>query len=62
MSDSPANARGSIMERQTEHGYWWRYEHSDHGPHDTLLAAIMIGGETGTGFAALITSIWTAIA
>jgi hypothetical protein len=35
----------TITERETPHGYWWRYRHAAAYPHDTLLAAIMIAGE-----------------
>ena len=31
----------TITERETPHGYWWRYRHTDNEPQDTLLAAIM---------------------
>jgi hypothetical protein len=31
-----------IAERQTPHGLWWRYRHSNSEPHETLLAAIRI--------------------
>jgi hypothetical protein len=40
--DDPA---GCITERETAHGYWWRYRHSGGEPQDTLTAAIMIAGE-----------------
>lgn len=45
MSDSPGNAPDCITERQTEHGYWWRYQHSDDEARDTLLAAIAVACE-----------------
>jgi hypothetical protein len=35
----------TITERETPHGYWWRYRHTDNEPQDTLLAAIMLAGE-----------------
>jgi hypothetical protein len=34
-----------ITERHTEHGYWWRYQHSDDEPIATLEAAIMVAGD-----------------
>ncbi|HKM69290.1 MAG TPA: hypothetical protein VJX94_04295 [Stellaceae bacterium] len=34
-----------ITERTDEHGYWWRYQHSNDEPRDTLTAAITIAGE-----------------
>jgi hypothetical protein len=45
MSTTPGNASDCIIERETPHGYWWRYQHSDDEPRDTLLAAIMVAGE-----------------
>lgn len=44
-SDSPEYAPDCITERQTEHGYWWRYQQSDGEARETLLAAIRIAGE-----------------
>jgi hypothetical protein len=41
MSTTPGNASDCIIERETPHGYWWRYQHSDDEPRDTLLAAIV---------------------
>jgi hypothetical protein len=35
----------TITERDTPHGYWWRYQHAGDEPHETLLAAIMIAGD-----------------
>ena len=35
----------AITERETPHGYWWRYSHSDGEPADTLTAVIMIARE-----------------
>ena len=32
----------TITERETPHGYWWRYKHADDEPQDTLLAATAI--------------------
>jgi hypothetical protein len=34
-----------ITERQTAHGYWWRYTHSSGEPEDTLTTAIMIAAD-----------------
>jgi hypothetical protein len=34
-----------ITERETPHGYWWRYAHSQDEPDDTLKAAIRVAGE-----------------
>jgi hypothetical protein len=34
-----------ITERETPHGYWWRYQHSNDEPHETLIMAIRITGE-----------------
>jgi hypothetical protein len=34
-----------ITERETPHGYWWRYTHSSDEPRDTLTAAIMVAGD-----------------
>ena len=34
-----------VTERETPHGYWWRYQHSNSEPHDTLTAAIVGAGE-----------------
>ena len=34
-----------ITERETPHGYWWRYSHSDDEPADTLTAAIMVASD-----------------
>jgi hypothetical protein len=45
MSAAHANASDCITERETPHGYWWRYRHSDEESRDTLLAAIMIAGD-----------------
>jgi hypothetical protein len=45
MSDSPGHAPDCITEHTDEHGYWWRYQHSDDEARDTLLAAIMIAGD-----------------
>ena len=45
MSTAPGNASDCIIERETPHGYWWRYQHSDDEPRDTLLTAIMVAGE-----------------
>jgi hypothetical protein len=43
-SDSPEYAPDCITERHTEHGYWWRYRHSDGEARETMRAAIMIAG------------------
>jgi hypothetical protein len=45
MSAAPDRDAGPITERETPHGYWWRYSHSVGEPADTLTAAIMIAGE-----------------
>jgi hypothetical protein len=45
MSVTHNNEAGCISERETPHGYWWRYRHADNEPEDTLLAAIRIAGE-----------------
>jgi hypothetical protein len=45
MSTAPENASGCITARETPHGYWWRYQHSEGEPQDTLEAAIMVAGE-----------------
>jgi hypothetical protein len=45
MSATPDHDQGPITVRETPHGYWWRYSHSDDEPADTLTAAIMIAGE-----------------
>ena len=39
------NESGCITARETPHGYWWRYQHSEDEPQDTLQTAIMIAGE-----------------
>jgi hypothetical protein len=41
---SGAGPLDCITERTDEHGFWWRYEHAEGDPRDTLLAAIMIAG------------------
>jgi hypothetical protein len=45
MSATPDHNNRCITERETPHGYWWRYAHSADEPDDTLTAAIMIAGE-----------------
>jgi hypothetical protein len=45
MSATPDQDNPCITERETLHGYWWRYAHSADEPADTLTAAIMIAGE-----------------
>lgn len=35
----------TILAYYDEHGYVWRYQHSDDEPDDTLEAAIMIAGD-----------------
>jgi hypothetical protein len=45
LGDSPGNDSDCITERQTEHGYWARYQHSHDEPHVTLEAAIMVAGD-----------------
>ena len=45
MSSAPDRDAGPITERETPHGYWWRYSHSDDEPADTLTAAIMVAGD-----------------
>jgi hypothetical protein len=45
MSATPDRDYGPITERETPHGYWWRYSHSNDEPADTLTAAIMIAGD-----------------
>ena len=45
MSVPHDNESGYIAERETPHGYWWRYRHGDGEPGDMLEAAIMIAGE-----------------
>src|SRR4051794_22713049 len=45
MSATRDNVYVCITERETPHGYWWRYQHADDEPQDTLLAAIMIAGD-----------------
>jgi hypothetical protein len=40
--DSPMEC---ITERETALGYWWRYQHAEGEPEDTLTAAIMVAGE-----------------
>jgi hypothetical protein len=46
MSATRDNVYVCITERETTtHGYWWRYQHADDEPQDTLLAAIMIAGD-----------------
>jgi hypothetical protein len=42
---SAGSNRHCITERQTAHGYWWRYTHSDGEPRDTLTMAIMIAAD-----------------
>lgn len=34
-----------ITERETPHGYWWRYTHSEGEPDDTLKAATRIAAD-----------------
>src|SRR5438874_3832365 len=41
---SGAGALDCITERTDAHGFWWRYEHSDDEPHETLIAAIQVAG------------------
>src|SRR5689334_1240216 len=45
MNVTPHDGSDCITERQTEHGYWWRYEHSDDEPLATLEAAIIVAGD-----------------
>jgi hypothetical protein len=45
MSATHDDASDCITERETPHGYWWRYAHSDDEPQDTLTAAITIAGD-----------------
>ena len=45
MTVTPATKPGCITERETPHGYWWCYQHSNSEPHDTLTTAIMVAGE-----------------
>lgn len=45
MSAAPRGGSGCITERETPHGYWWRYTHSQDEPDDTLTAAIMVAGQ-----------------
>ena len=45
MSAAPHDGPGCITERETPHGYWWRYAHSEGEPDDTLKAAIRVAGE-----------------
>jgi len=45
MNVASDNTSDCITERETPHGYWWRYQHADGEPHDTLTAAIMLAGE-----------------
>ena len=45
MSAMHDNGSGCITARETPHGYWWRYRHSDDEPQETLQAAIMIAGD-----------------
>ncbi len=45
MSATPNYDGHCITERETPHGYWWRYSHADGEPADTLTAVIMIAGE-----------------
>jgi hypothetical protein len=41
---SGAGPLDCIAERRDQHGFWWRYEHAEDEPRDTLLSAIMIAG------------------
>ena len=34
-----------VTERETPHGYWWRYQHSAGEPEVTLTTAIMVAGD-----------------
>jgi hypothetical protein len=43
LSDTAGCDFDCITERETPHGYWWRYQHSDDEPRDTLLASIQGG-------------------
>lgn len=45
MTAAPHDGSDCITERETPHGYWWRYMHSKGEPHDTLTAAVMVAGE-----------------
>ena len=45
MSAAPHDGSDCITERETPHGYWWRYTHSRNEPRDTLTAAIIVAGE-----------------
>ena len=45
MSAAPDNASDCITERDTQHGYWWRYTHSRDEPQDTLTAVFMIASD-----------------
>lgn len=45
MSAAPHNAPNCITERETPHGYWWRYQHSEGEPEVTLTTAIMVAGD-----------------
>lgn len=46
---SGAGPLDCITERTDEHGYWWRYQHSDDEAHDTLTAAIMVAADVAAG-------------
>ena len=43
--DTMSSDDACITERETPHGYWWRYRHAAGEPQDTLTAAIMVAGE-----------------
>ena len=45
MSATHDNETGCITARETPHGYWWRYQHSEDEPQVTLTAAIMVADE-----------------
>jgi len=45
MSAAQDNAPHCITERETPHGYWWRYQHSAGEPEVTLTTAIMVAGD-----------------
>jgi hypothetical protein len=42
MSAARGDKHRCISERDTPHGYWWRYTHAKDEPDDTLKAATMI--------------------
>ncbi len=45
MSAKREDPAACITERETPHGYWWRYRHREGDPQETLTAAIAIASE-----------------